>query len=248
MFYVKHKIITALDKLFYVSSVEDIMENIRHRGILKFIRGFITFALYTEIAAAVVIIVMLGITIGTDEGPALSAWPVTTGADFAGEQVSISGSGPGDLKVSINQGSIHFSAESFIYYLLKVVDAIFILSLVIWITILLRRVFRSLDKPHPFVAGNAQRLRQMAFLIMLITPYSIIKSLAYRSYIQNNIVVDGMEYADLSGFLSKSMAPGEIWLDLNINAEALLAGLFLLIIAEIFRIGVLIKSDNDSIV
>jgi len=39
----------------------------------------------------------------------------------------------------------------------------------------------------------------------------------------------------------------EIWLNLNINFQALLTGIVLLVIAEVFRAGLLIKEDNDSI-
>lgn len=223
------------------------MEKIRYHTLLKMLKWMINLALLAEIIVAVVLFVMFIITIGTDEGSLVSTWPIQIEKHYFENQITSNHENLNDLSVAINSGSIQFSSDGFGYYLLKIIDALCLLAIAISITLLLKRIFLSLVKQHPFVMDNAKSLRSIAFLVLLIMPYSLIKNLIYRSFIMNHITIEEKEYASFLSLFSKP-ASNEILLGTDMNIQALVAGMILFIIAEVFRIGIVIKEDNESIV
>lgn len=97
------------------------------------------------------------------------------------------------------------------------------------ITYLLRQIFRSLAQNNPFVVPNAQRLRLIAFLIMFSAVTSFAHDALANWFLQQNFVLEG------------SGIRGHLVIDL----KTLMAGLIVLVIAEIFRIGAQIKEEQD---
>jgi hypothetical protein len=97
------------------------------------------------------------------------------------------------------------------------------------ITFLLRKLFDSLAHDNPFVTENARRLRQIALLIILTSPINFARDAFENWYLQQNFILDG------SGIRSH----------LVIDVKTVFAGLILLIIAEIFRIGAQLKEEQD---
>jgi hypothetical protein len=140
-----------------------------------------------------------------------------------------------------------FSSTSFGYYLLKILDAIFVLGVSIFITILLKRIVSSLQNQHPFTVKNMHRIRNIGFLLMSLSIFSLIRSLIYRSYIVQNVTIEGFKFADLFSF-QPDLTIDKIGVGLDMNIQALIVGFILLFIGELFRIGVMMKEDNESIV
>ncbi|MFD3000358.1 DUF2975 domain-containing protein [Pontibacter toksunensis] len=102
-------------------------------------------------------------------------------------------------------------------------------SISLTITYLLRRLFRSLTQNDPFIVENAQRLRLIAFLIMLIPLTSFVHDFIVNWFLKQNFLIDG------SGIRAH----------LNIDLKTLFVGLVVLVIAEIFRVGARLKEEQE---
>ncbi|MBK6265630.1 DUF2975 domain-containing protein [Marivirga sp. S37H4] len=228
------------------------MENIRHKSLIRLLKWIVNLALVVEIALAVGVTLVLINIMYSEEDSLTSSYPITLIDDLSAYQIASENVELEQLTIYSESATIQFTSDSIGYYILKISDVIITFFLAIGITLLARKVFQSLEKNHPFTMENASRLRKIAFLLILFTPYSLIKGLIYRNYITNNISIEGKEFADsliyYLGVFSNNFKQNEAWIDLNVNFQTLLIGAILLVIAEIFRIGVVMKEDNESII
>jgi hypothetical protein len=213
------------------------MNSILYKKLFTAFKWFINLALAFQIGAAILAFVAIIFTV-SGEGKLISAWDVF----ITTKNTSIA-----DQQLVLNKGTIQFTSSSIGYYILKIIDSLFVFLVIILVTVLLKKIIYSIQKQNPFTTENAGRIRKIAFLLMAITPYSLIKSLIYRSYIVNNVIIEGKEYTELFSFSPNNLADN-IWLVWDINFQALIAGVILIIISEVFGLGVLIKAENESIV
>jgi len=221
------------------------MKNKQDKKTARTLLWITNLALYASIGIAFLVVMALIFTIN-DEGQLISALDIEVGEQRTDFQVISENTSIDDPKIVINKGVIQFASRSISYYILKSIDAVIVILPVILIILLLRKTVRSIQLQHPFTKENVRRIKYMAFILILISPYSLIKSLIYRNYIVNNIDVAGKVYTNIFSLYSGTNK-NEIWLNLDINFQALLTGIVLLVIAEVFRAGLLIKEDNDSI-
>ena len=224
------------------------METIRHQSLVTWFIRLITVALYLEVGVSLVVVLMFVMTVGSPEDALLSAWPIEVSQSSYRQPLAVVSESVSDLETVINRGTIQFSSDRVGYYLLKFLDAVGMFALAIYITLLLKRIFLALRNQHPFTVANARRIRNIALLVIAIAPYSLVKSLLYRYYIQSHIALVDSTYATWSHYLSSSVPADQVWIAVDFNSQALLMGFVLLIIAEVFRVGVVIQADNESIV
>jgi hypothetical protein len=102
-------------------------------------------------------------------------------------------------------------------------------SISLSITFLLRKIFQTLTMDSPFLAINARRLKTIAFLVMLSSVTSFIHDLMVNWYLKEHFAVDG----------------SAIRAHLVVDVKTLFAGLIILIIAEVFRSGTVLKEEQD---
>ncbi len=213
------------------------------------IQTLISFLLYMQIGAAVItaLFFILAVFSG-DEGKLVSAWPITVYPPVE-STYNLSPLHPQILSpaIKINEGTIGFSSSRLGYYALKALDGLLTFACIIYITYLLREIFKSLSNNYPFAQENTQRLRTIAWLIILVTPYKILRSVLYYWYIKNNISLKGGEWIEWQGFFGLE-AKGNVLLNLDMDIWALFTGILLLIITEVFRIGAALQQDKDSII
>jgi hypothetical protein len=202
-----------------------------------------------QIVAAIITSIFFIIAVSSqDEGELMSAWPVKLYPPVESTySTAPSHSQIVNPVIKINEGTIEFTSSEFGYYLLKALDVIITFACVIYITYLLREIFRTLSNNHPFTSENARRLRTIAILIVLVVPYKILRSILYYSYIKSNIALKGGEWIDWRGFF-KLDTKGSILLTMDLDVNALILGILLLLITEIFRIGAALQEDKDSII
>lgn len=217
----------------------------KNNQVIRILEWITNLALYASIGIALFIATSLVFTL-SGEGELISAWGIEVREQLTDFNVISENATIADSKIIIDKGVIQFTSSSISYYILKSVDAVIIILAVILIIVLLRNTVRSIRSNHPFVTENVRRIKYIALILILISPYSLIKSMVYRSYIVNNIDVAENVYADIFS-LSTDLNKNEIWLNLDVNIQEFLMGILLLVIAEVFRAGVLIKEDNDSI-
>ncbi|MGB3179891.1 MAG: hypothetical protein WBB45_00770 [Cyclobacteriaceae bacterium] len=187
---------------------------------------------------------------GNDE--LISAWPVHFAvpteqvATEPAYKVVVTGGSITSAALLANEGELSFTSSGSGYYLLKLADILVPFAIAIWITYLARRLFQSLKAQSPFTAENPGLIRNIALLLILLLPYSLLRAWIYHSYIRERILMEGIEYGKLTTLFSETGPT--LWLDWSPNLEALLAGLLLLVVAEIFRTGEVLKTDNEAII
>jgi hypothetical protein len=167
-----------------------------------------------------------------------------TGSEY---EVVVTGGHITSAAVHTHEGELTFTSSGAGYYLLKLADIIIPFAIAIWITWLARSLLLSLKTQHAFMAENPKRLRTIAVLLILLLPYSLIRAWVYHSYIRDRILMEGITYGTLTSNLAGEEGP-VLWLGWSPNLEALLAGLLLLVVAEIFRTGEVLKADNEAII
>ena len=102
-------------------------------------------------------------------------------------------------------------------------------ALMLWVLAQLRAVFRTLRAGRPFVADNARRIRRIAYAVIVGEIARSAATYAGMRYAITSFVVEGV------GF--------EVQPDVNITA--LVCGLIILVIAEVFREGTRLAEEQS---
>lgn len=132
--------------------------------------------------------------------------------------------------LNLDSGKLHFTQNQsweLVSYNLGVMWIGFAITLSI--TYLLRKIFDSLAQNKPFLMENTRRLRQIALLIILLSPFNLAKEVFTNWYVKHNFILEG------SGIRTHVV----------IDLQTIFIGLVILIIAEIFRIGTQLKEEQD---
>lgn len=208
-----------------------VMKILGNSSLASFLKFLISAAWYLQLGFLLILTLMIGWKlissnelISHEVAVRLSESRVES---LSGEQVVSDVTNP---RLLIEDATIKFQHRSnklLIAYVMLTMWAGFAISLSI--TFLLRRVFDSLARRQPFVVENARRLKLIAFLLMVSPLLSFIKDILgdwfVRSYFLNNH----------SAFVLKT----------DFNLMMLLAGLVLLVVAEIFNLGAKIKEEQE---
>ena len=116
-----------------------------------------------------------------------------------------------------------------------------------WLVLLiiyhLRRLMASVAKGTPFIRENVSRFRKAAILLLAIALFDAVRGIFIARYIRSRFSIDNpanplhpLELRALGDFLQ------------NLDGGLILLGLILLVLGEIFRIGLDYKEDSHSIV
>jgi hypothetical protein len=156
---------------------------------------------------------------------------VPTAFKITPETHPMTASPPGMENVHLEQvrGSLRFSPRSRNLVGGFALLLIVVLSLTLWVLVQLRGVFRALRAGQPFVPANAIRIRRVA--------YAVIAGEIARAI----LVYIGMRYAathfSIQGLQFEARP--------DINVIAIICGLIILVIAEIFREGTRLDEEQS---
>ncbi len=106
---------------------------------------------------------------------------------------------------------------------------IIMISLGMAIIYQLRKIFATLAAGTPFVLENANRIRKIGLLIFGGVVAQFVAGLFLSRAIMENVIIKGTIFTAKSG----------------LNGGAIFIGLVILILAEIFRQGALLKEEQD---
>ena len=126
-------------------------------------------------------------------------------------------------KLSFN----HLSSKAIIAF--NLVSMLIAFSISLSITFLLRKIFQTLTTSYPFIIENAYRLKNIGLLVILTSVTSFTHDWIVNWYLKQNFIIDG----------------SAIRAHLVIDLKTIFAGLIILIIAEIFRVGTRLKEEQD---
>jgi hypothetical protein len=154
--------------------------------------------------------------------------PVAFRVEAEPRHLSASPSGVEHVHLEKARGSLVFSPQSRLVAEAAVL-LIVLLALVMWVLGQLRAVFRTLRAGKPFVAANATRIRRIAYAVIL------------GEFLRSAFVYLGTHYA-MTHFLIQGLRLETRW-DLSIGA--IIAGLIILVIAEVFREGTRLDEEQS---
>ena len=104
-----------------------------------------------------------------------------------------------------------------------------LLALVLWVLGQLRAVFRTLRDGHPFVAANATRIRRIAYVVIFGEFARFALGFVGNYYAMAHFSVDGLRFDVLP----------------DLNVLAIVAGLIIFVIAEVFREGTRLDEEQS---
>ena len=106
------------------------------------------------------------------------------------------------------------------------------IAIILLITYWLKKLFANLAENKPFTEENSRRVQWIAWTVLFMVFFDVIKAFLYRAYTASTISFSG---ASLDRY------------DYSFDFRAFLLGLLLLIIAELFRRGNQYQTDSESI-
>jgi len=126
-------------------------------------------------------------------------------------------------------GILRFSPRSRVVVAEGAVFLMAWLALALWVLGQLRALFCTLRAGRPFVSANATRIRRIAYAVIGAEIAGSVLSYASTRYVASHFVLEGV-HLDTS---------------LDVNVVAIVYGLIILVIAEVFREGTRLDEDQS---
>jgi hypothetical protein len=224
------------------------METLRNKSVVNILRWIFSIAFYVgAVVTVVVVAVSIMSTYPAEESELVSSWPVFISPQALDYKISPLHQNLHGLSITSTQAMIRFSSTDYSFYALRLFDLIARVGLWLFVIYLLKELFSSLASNYLFTENNIKKLRMVAILIICIMPLKLINGLFHYFYIKNN--VEGKPiilFPDV--FTESQLANDKIWFAINPDFHTLIIGLVILVLVEIFRIGLDFKRDNESII
>jgi hypothetical protein len=134
-----------------------------------------------------------------------------------------------DVHLEEARGSLRFSPRSSKFVAGVALLLIGILSLVLWTLVQLRAIFRALRAGQPFVPANAIRIRRVACAVIAGEIARALLVYAAMRYAAAHFSIQGLRF---------EARP-------DINVIAIVCGLIILVIAEVFREGTRLDEEQS---
>jgi hypothetical protein len=155
--------------------------------------------------------------------------PVAFTVDARTHRVTAPSLGIEDAEIMDVRGSLRFPTRRGAFIVGNAMLLVFLFGLALWVLGQLRGVFRTLREGHPFVPANATRLRWIAYAVIFgeIARSAIVFFENY--YAMTHFTAEGLRFdarPDLNGF-------------------AIILGLIILVIAEVFREGTRLDQEQS---
>jgi hypothetical protein len=147
--------------------------------------------------------------------------PVSFSVDSQTHHVSAPSLGIADAQLRDARAALKFSPQRGPFFVANAVLLVGLLSLVLWAVSQLRGVLRTLRDGQPFAPANARRLRRIAWLAIVGELVRAAVVFFETQYAAGHFVSEGLHF---------SARP-------EVNVFAIVNGLVILVIAEVFRIG-----------
>ena len=127
------------------------------------------------------------------------------------------------------RGNLRFPAKKGVFLSGSVAVVVLMFGYMLWIVTQLRYVFRSLSRGLPFVLANARRVRCVGLAVILgeLGRAAIVYFWSY--YTSLHFLADGLRFAA----------------SVDVNPIPIVAGLAILVIAEVFQEGARLQEDQS---
>ena len=155
--------------------------------------------------------------------------PVSFSVDARTHRVSAAYLGVEDAELQAVRGLLAFPVRRGAYLYGNMVLLAIMFALALWVLSNLRAVFRTLRDGRPFVRANATRIRTIAWLFIIGELARAAMVFFQNYYAMTHFSADGLRFD----------AP------LDLNFTAIIDGLIILVIAEVFRAGTRLDEEQS---
>jgi hypothetical protein len=155
--------------------------------------------------------------------------PVSLAVDARTYRVTAPSLGIEDAHLEDVRGSLRFPIRREPFVVGNAILLVFLFALTLWVLGQLRSVFRTLRDGHPFVPANATRIRRIAYAVIFgeIAGSAIVFYENY--YAMTHFTAEGLRF---------DARP-------DLNVFAIVLGLIILVIAEVFREGTRLDQEQS---
>jgi hypothetical protein len=164
------------------------------------------------------------------EGPGVKmAIPVSFTVDTDTHRITAPSLGIGEAQIQSARGTLGFRPRKGTFRVANLAIVIAMLALAMWVLGQLRAVFRTLRDGQPFVPANTTRIRRIAWAVIIgeIARSAVVFFENY--YVMTHFQADGLRFSAHSEF----------------NVFAIINGLIILVIAEVFRAGTRLDEEQS---
>ena len=155
--------------------------------------------------------------------------PVSFSVDARTHRVTAPSLGVDDAQLQDVRGLLAFPVRRSAYLYGNMVLLAIMFALALWVLANLRAVFRTLRDGRPFVRANATRIRTIAWLFIIGELARAAMVFFQNYYAMTHFSADGLRFD----------AP------LDLNFTAIIDGLIILVIAEVFRAGTRLDEEQS---
>jgi Protein of unknown function (DUF2975) len=205
------------------------MKAIGKRSVASFLAGLINVFWYVIAIALVFLLCLAALPLFSDLSNTEMSIPVSFSVDAGLLRVRTPGGGVTTANIRDAQGTIRFPPPSGAFLTITAVLAAVGMAVGLWMLTLLRAVFRSLRDGHPFVAANATRIRWIGYAVILGEIAKSVVVFAGNSYVESHFAADGVRF--------------DTWP--SVDVFAIIHGLTVIVIAEVFRAGTRLDEDQS---
>ena len=207
------------------------MQAIGKRSVSSFLAALINVGWYVVAISLVLMLGLAVIPLFTDLSNTEMSIPVSFRVDTGALRpiAPASGIAKADLPDVEGSGTLRFPPPSGTFLATTALLAAMAMAVGLWVLTQLRAVFRTLRDGRPFVPANAARIRWIAYAVILGEIARSIVLFVGNAYARSHFAADGLSF--------------DSWP--SINAFAIIHGLIILVIAEVFRAGTRLDEDQS---
>jgi hypothetical protein len=155
--------------------------------------------------------------------------PVSFSMDARTHRVTAPSLGIEGAQIHDARGSLRFPARRGAFFVGNAVLVILLFASALWVLGQLRAVFRTLRDGQPFVPANATRIRWIAYGVIAGELARSVIVFVENYYAMTHFSADGLRF---------DVRP-------DVNVFAIICGLIILVIAEVFRAGTRLDEEQS---
>ena len=206
------------------------MKAMGRRSVSSLLAALVSVAWYLVAISLAGMLVLAMIPLFTDLSNTTMDLPVSFSVDTSALRVTAPGGvTKADITNARGSGNLKFPPPNAAVLMTTAVLAAVSLGIALWVLTQLRAVFRSLRDGHPFVAANATRIRWIGYAVIAGEVVRSLVTFGVNSYARSHFAADGLRF--------------DAWP--TVNVYAIIYGLIILVIAEVFRAGTRLDEDQS---
>lgn|SRR5690348_843707 len=134
-----------------------------------------------------------------------------------------------DARIEKVHGNLKFPVRKGAFFSVSVFLVVLMFAFLLWMVSQLRNVFRSLSAGLPFAADNARRIRWLGMAVIAGELARTLVVYFWSFYLSQHFTANGLSFIAVADF----------------NVSAVLSGLVILVISEVFREGARLQDEQS---